>query len=374
MHADLFTLKSVYLNSAYFGPTPKRAKELIDLSLKRSMDPAFLGFDEWFKLTEQNRVRLARLIGTAPDAVALSTSVSELVGHVSNGMELHPQDEILLLEGDFPSMILPWMVVAELKGLRLNFLKLEEFMDPARFKKHLNGRTRLAACSHVLFDSGIQLPIAELAAHTKKAEVLFLADISQSFGGMRITPEILKNVDILVGVAYKWLLGPYGSAIGWFSERAQKEIRRTHASWQVSPNSVSAESLLDYTTEALPGARKFDRGQSSSPLINAGLQGAFETLEEAGLEKIERHNHKLTAHFLSNLPAGFTPKASKDHLSNIVCIHPAEGNALELKSILAENGVDVSVREGNLRLSFHLFNTVEQVDKVLKLLAAAGAA
>ncbi|MBX3020460.1 MAG: aminotransferase class V-fold PLP-dependent enzyme [Bdellovibrionales bacterium] len=368
MRADLFELKSLYFNSAYLGPTPKVAQELIAASVKRTLDPAFLAYDEWFKLPDQNRARLAALLNVPDDSIALSTSVSELVSHVANGIELHAQDEVLLLKGDYPAMVLPWLLMAELKGLRVHFLELEDFLVPSRFKSKLSDRTRVAACSHVMFNTGIRLPIAELGRYAQEAEVLFLSDVSQSFGGMRLSQDILKHVDIFVGVMYKWMLGPYGSAFGRFSERALNEVRRTHASWSVSPNSGRSENLLNYTTETLPGARRFDRGQAASFLNNAALEGALETLADVGLDKIEAHNAGLVSHFVSHLPKIFQVAAPTELRSNIVCIKPPEGNALEFKARLAEHDIDVSVREGNLRLSFHLFNTRHEVEKLLKVL------
>lgn len=370
MFADLFDLKSLYFNAAYMGPLPKRAQKLIDVALKRAADPAFLHFEDWFNQPEKTRARFASLLRCPNDNIALSTSVSELVSHLANGVDLKSGDEVLLLKNDYPSMVLPWMVMSELKGIRLHFLELEDFLDPKRFKGKITARTRVAGCSHVMFSTGMQLPVAELGAIARTADVLFVSDVSQSFGGMQIAPEILKNVDILVGVAYKWLLGPYGTAFGYFSNRALENVRRTHASWIASPNSTRSESLTNYTTETTAGARKFDRGQSPCFFTNAGLEGALGTLEEIGLKKVEAHNAGLTEYFLAHLPKDYEVAAPKELRSNIVCVKPPEGNALELKTKLAEQKIDVSVREGNVRLSFHIFNSKQQIEVLLKELRA----
>jgi selenocysteine lyase/cysteine desulfurase len=368
MFHDLFDMKSIYFNAAYLGPTPKKSKALLDAAVLRTMDPAFMNFEERMKVPDMNRARFAKLLGADAESIAHSTSVSELVSHVCNGMELKAQDEILLMQGDYPSMVLPWMVAAESKGLRLNFLEPGDFSDPARFAAKLTGRTRFAGCSHVMFNTGMTLPIAELGREARKAGVLFLSDVSQSFGAMQISPEIVANVDILVGVAYKWLLGPFGSAFGYFSPRALQEVRRTHASWLQSPTAQDTANLLNYTTDCLPGARKFDRGELPTFLIHAALEGGLQTMIDAGLDRVERHNRGLAEMFLASLPQGFEPVVPKDKCTPIVCVRPSREDAVALKKRLAQANIDVSVREGQVRLSFHMFNTREQVEKLLRVL------
>jgi selenocysteine lyase/cysteine desulfurase len=350
------------------GPMPAKAKARVGEWLETLTDPAFSNFEERLQLLADVRGKFAKLLGASPENIALGGSVSELVGHVANGIEIHQGDNVILMENDFPSMILPWMVVSELKGFHVSLLPREYFLDPSKLAGKIDDRTRFAGCSHVMFNTGIKLPVAEIGKVCREREILFLADTSQSFGAIRIAPDVLKNVDILVGVAYKWLLGPYGSAYGYFSDRALKEVRRTHASWAVSANMRSTESLLDYTTETLPGALKFDRGEAPTYLINAALDGALDTILEKGLGKIEEHNMDLARHFLANLPQGFQTFSTRETLSPIVCFKSPKEDSPELKRRLAAEGIDLTIREGYLRASFHFFNTKKEVDRLLAAL------
>lgn len=364
----MFQLRTTYFNAAYMGPTPVRAKQYIDEMLANTMDPSLTNFEARMNSLEEVRSQYAGLLGVPADNVAISTSISELVGHIANGMELKPGDNIILMEGDYPSMVLPWMLIAEPRGIQLRRLPLEKFLDPETLRTEIDGRTKLIGCSHVMFNTGIRLPIEEIGKIAKEKGVMFLADASQSFGGMKIGREILDNVDILVCVGYKWLLGPYGSAFGYFNSRALKEIRRTHATWTVSVNSANTEDLLKYTLEVVPGARKFDRGETASYLICSGLKGALEVLNERGLGKIETHNKALVHHFVDNLPDKYEILSPPERRCNIICVKPRSGDVQGLKNRLLENNVQISVREGAVRFSFHLWNTRTEVDDVLKLL------
>jgi cysteine desulfurase/selenocysteine lyase len=91
---------------------------------------------------------------------------------VANGVKLHRSDNVILMDYDYPSMILPWMVMAEIKGFQVRLLPRETFLNPEHLQKEINGRTRYVACSHVMFNTGILLPIAELGKVCRKKEVL----------------------------------------------------------------------------------------------------------------------------------------------------------------------------------------------------------
>jgi len=363
----MFEIKSTYFNTAYLGPTPLLARERILERLDRGLDPESYENNQWFEFADRVRERLAHLAGCAPINVAFSTSVSELVSHVANGLNLGKNDEVVLMNGDYPSLILPWLVLKELRGFELRLLELDTFLNPTKLCKELSAKTKFVACSHVMFNTGIQLPVSEIGALCRSKEILYMSDVSQSFGGMTLPPASL-NCDILVGVCYKWLLGPYGSAWGYFSERALAKIPRTHASWLNSLHSKSRENLLKYSVDTFPGARRFDRGEAPSFLITAGLEGSLDLLTQVGLEKIERQNRKLTDYFLQHLPKGFELASPYELRSNIVCIKPGTKDPVRLKEILAQHQIIASLRERNLRFAFHFFNNEEQVNRTLKVL------
>ncbi len=361
----MFELKSTYLNTAYLGPMPLMAKANVEKILQRMLDPAFYPHSEWRGVPDKLRVRLAALMGGDSERFSINSSVSEVVSHVADGLDLKSGDEVVLLEGDYPSMVLPWMVRAERNGFEVKFAPLKDFLTPENLKKHFTSKTKLVANSHVMFNTGIKIPSERIAAITKNLDVLYLTDVSQSFGGMTLPQELVSGADIVVGVGYKWLLGPYGTAYGYYSTRALERIKRTHASWIQNPNSQNSENLLHYTTASLPGARKFDRGQPASFLVTHAWIGALDALSEFGLAKIERHNADLVEKFLSGLPKKFEIAAPQHLRSNIICIGQPGLDAKALKEKLEMSNIDVSVREGALRISFHFFNSEKDLERLL---------
>ncbi len=179
----------------------------------------------------------------------------------------------------------------------------------------------------------------------------------------------LDVIDVLACSSYKWMLGPYGHAFAYFSDEALKKVEHRNGNWVVSPNSKVVYNLVDYTTETLPGARKYDRGQSPNMLVNACLEAGLEFLGAVGLEEIEKHNRYLRDYFLENYPKNkFTMITPKDAMANIVCLKATSSDPLELERELKYRNVDVSIRQGNIRLSFHIFNTIDQVNELIRAL------
>lgn len=361
----MFALKSTYLNTAYLGPMPTKARDNVVKMADRMMDPAFFLHPQWRGIPDQIRVCIAKLFGGDSERVSINASVSELTSFVADGMDLTENDEVLLLEGDYPSMVLPWMVRAERNGFKIKFAPLKDFLEPEKLKKHITANTKYVGNSHVMFNTGIKLPSEKIASMCKNMEVLYLTDVSQSLGGMTLPKELVDNADVITGVCYKWLLGPYGSAFGYFSNRALEKTKRTHASWLQNPKSQNSENLLVYSTESMPGARKFDRGQPASFLITAGWQGALDVIHEKGLASIEKYNASLVEGFLNELPKSFEVVAPKELRSNIICVQNKNLDAKLLRDKLEKANIDVSVREGALRISFHFFNTEKDAERLL---------
>jgi len=364
----MFDIQSTYLNAAYLGPMPVKSKQNVEMVAARMLDPAFYPHSEWRGIPDKLREKFAALLGGKPEQVAISTSVSELMSHIADGADLKAGDEVILMEGDYPSVVLPWMVRGERNGFSLKMLPLADFLDPARLKSAITAKTKVVASSHVMFNTGLKLPAVEIAKICREKNILYIADVSQSFGGMTLPKDLVDNAGAIIGVAYKWLMGPYGSAFGYFSPWALESLKRTHASWLQNPNSQNSENLLVYSTKSLPGARKYDRGETASYLIMAALSGSLDTISEIGLKKIEEHNAGLVKHFLENVPKKFEIGSPVENRSNIICINQKGLDTGALKEKLAKENIDVSVREGSLRISFHIFNTKEHVDHLIKCL------
>jgi cysteine desulfurase/selenocysteine lyase len=364
-------LKTIYFNSAYFGPSPIRSKTTILAAMERELDPSFYPYDEWMSISEKLRVKFAKLINASADCITHSTSSSDVVNIVANGFVFEKGDRVAAINKDYPSNILPWMLAERHKKFIFDKLDLgsEVIPTPEWLERNLKPQTRIFNISYVAFDTGKKINLLALGKYLRLKNILFVVDATQALGGLEITTEELSYIDVLTVSSYKWMLGPYGHAFAYFSQRAQDQIYHLNANWILSPNSKQVYNLLDYTTETLPGARQYDRGQAANLLCSGALEGSLSFLLEVGLSKIEKHNASLRDYFLANYPKNkYNLVTPPDLMGNIVSLKSISGDSIALETEMKKRNVDVSVRQGNIRLSFHIFNNNHQVDELIKAL------
>ncbi len=364
-------LDTIFFNSAYFGPSPYSAKQKVNRALHKELDPSFFNYSTWMGIPERERELIARLLNCSPDNITHSTSTSDIINIVANGIKLEKDDVVCSINHDYPSNVLPWMRAVETRGLNFELIELGDQIIPTRewLAQKLPKNCKVFDMSYVTFDTGKCMNILEIGKLCKERGIFFIVDATQALGGMPITKEELDVIDVLACSSYKWMLGPYGHAFAYFSDSALEKVDHRNGNWVVSPNSKVVYNLLDYTTETLPGARKYDRGQSPNMLINACLEGGLEFLSAVGLDEIEKHNNYLRDYFLENYPSKkFNLITPKEAMANILCLKATSSDPLELERELKYRNVDVSIRQGNIRLSFHIFNTVDQVNELIRAL------
>jgi len=362
-------LDTTYFNTAYFGPSPYSAKQKVSRALQKELDPSFHSYANWIGIPERLRLDLAGLVGCSEDQIFHSTSSSDVFNIVANGYPFKSGDVVCSIDKDYPSNVLPWMRAVETRGINFKLLELgKEIVPTAKWLAQvLPKECKIFDCSWISFDTGKRINIIEIGKLCRERGILFLLDATQAFGGMPITTEELSYVDIMACSSYKWMLGPYGHAFGYLSKEAIDLIQHTSGNWIVSPNSKVVYNLLDYTTETLPGARKFDRGQAPNMLTNSALEAGVEFLQEVGLDNVKEHNESLRNRFLENYPKKkFQLITPTDHMGNILALKAVAADPIDLERELKYRNIDVSVRQGNVRLSFHIFNTPAQVDKLVE--------
>ena len=368
---EFIHLDSNFFNSAYFGASPYSAKQKVSRALQKELDPSFYNYNTWMGISDRVRETIARVVGCEADNITHSTSTSDIINTVAHGYNFEEGDVVAAIDKDYPSNILPWMRLVE-KNSSVNFQLLELDQDIPTVKwleKNLSPKTKIFNMSWVTFDTGKKMDILSIGRFCKERGILFIVDATQALGGMKISKEELAVVDVLACSSYKWILGPYGHAFGYFSDNALEKVDASTGNWVVSPNSKVVYNLLDYTTDTLPGARKYDRGQASNFLAMACLEAALEFLDKVGLETIEKHNKKIRDYFLDNYPKDkYDVITSREYMANIVCLKGKGLDPVELERELKHHNVDVSVRQGNVRLSFHIFNDEEQVNTLIRAL------
>ncbi|MER2599399.1 MAG: aminotransferase class V-fold PLP-dependent enzyme [Caldilineales bacterium] len=294
---------SIYLNTGTFGPMPTPVADEIrrvygEIERQGTFSPAiFWQMElEGFAATRQ---QVAALLHVHPDEVALTRNVTDGINIVLHGLDWQAGDEVILTDHEHPSGTVPWLALAERAGVELRWLELVNDADEivARFQRLLTPRTRLAQLSHVSCLTGLRLPIEQLCAQARAANVLTLVDGAHAEGQFAVDVPAL-GCDFYAACGHKWLLGPQGVGMLALRREHVTRLRPIWLGWDVGQSYDRAARQYQ-----LPdSAARFEQSTRPWPLYLAfGKALAF--IGGVGLEAITTRVHALRRDFVAALQA-----------------------------------------------------------------------
>jgi selenocysteine lyase/cysteine desulfurase len=334
--------RTSYLNTASAGLGPARAAA----ALRQAVDTWTVADQSAYEpAVTAARASFARMVSVPADRVAVGSAVCVHVGLIAAA--LPPGSEVLVAEGDFSSLVNPFAVRRDLK---LRTVPLESVAEEVRED------TALVAVSEVQSADG---RVADLTAIRDAAAghgARTLIDATQSVGWR---PMNAARYDYVVVGAFKWLLCPRGVSFLTVGESAADELLPIFAGWSAGEDPWL--STYGPVTELAESARRFDISPPYLPYLAA--EQSLALIEEIGVERIGAHDTALARRFRAGLEAlGHQSLPTGD--SPIVAV-PGLGDAA---AQFARAGVLASSRAGNLRFSFHLYNSAADVDHALNVL------
>ena len=362
----------VWLNTAHQGPLPQPAVRAAGEAAALKVAPHRIGDDDFTEVPERLRGLLAELAGGAPEQIVLGNSTSYGLHLVANGLPWRDGDEVLVIEGDYPATILPWQRLAD-QGVRIRALRPADGMLSAEELAAAAGpRTRVLAVTWVDSFTGRALDLHALGTACRQAGVLLVVNASQAVGA-RPVDVAATPVDALICCGYKWLCGPYGTGFTWLHPDLLARLRPQQAYWLAMQAGRGLDQMRDTTVRDDLGARAFDVFCPASFATTLPWIASLQVLLGAGLGTIAAWDQQL----VDRLLAGIDPNqyqlispAGGPKRSTLVVLARTDGTAAQRHRQLTEARVDAAYREGNLRLSVHLFNTPADIDRALDALHA----
>ncbi|GAA3239330.1 aminotransferase class V-fold PLP-dependent enzyme [Streptomyces thermocoprophilus] len=337
-----FAPKNTYLNTASSGLLPARTVTAMQRAVRLRAEGGSL--DPLFEDVEAARAAFARLAGVPVHRVAVGPSVAAQTGLIA--ASLPAGAEVLTAEDDFTSVINQFHVRGDLKMRIVPLERLAESVRPG---------TALVAVSAAQSADGrvADLPALREAARTHGTRTYI--DFSQAAGWLPIDADLY---DFTVSTTFKWLLGPHGAAFLVVPEDFGG-LTPLLAGWVAAEDPWA--SCYGPVAELAHSARRFDVSPALG--VHSGLRASLELLEELGVDTVRAHDLALAERFRAGLARlGHEPQPAPD--SAIVSV-PGLGAR---QPALSAAGIQVSDRAGNLRASFHLYNTAQDVDRLLDAL------
>ncbi|MEV6023344.1 aminotransferase class V-fold PLP-dependent enzyme [Streptomyces sp. NPDC052036] len=337
-----FAPKNTYLNTASTGLLPARTVA----AMHTAVESAAAGQPtDMFADVEAARASFARLAGVTAGRVAAGASVAVYTGLIA--ASLPEGAEVLTAEGDFSSVVNPFHVRRDLKVRSVPLEQIAEAVRPG---------TALVAVSAAQSADGRIADLSAIRAAAQEHGARTYLDASQAAGWLDLDAGAY---DYVAAVAFKWLLCPRGVAFLIVPEDLGG-LSPLFAGWVAGERPW--DSCYGPVDELAHSARRFD--ESPALFSYAGARRSLELLEELGVDTVRAHDLALAERFRTGLTSlGHEPLPAP--ASPIVSVPGLGARQGELSG----SGIEVSDRAGNLRAAFHLYNTPEDVDRLLAALA-----
>jgi selenocysteine lyase/cysteine desulfurase len=336
---ELWAPAGVYCNTASYGLPPSRAWDALQAALAE-WQGGRTSWEHWGQSTEAARAAFARIVGVEAGRVAVGATVSELVGSVITALPAGTR--VVVPEIEFTSNLFPYLVQSRLD---VRTVPVEAVVDA------VTDGAGAVAFSAVQMSTGEVADLDAIVDAAAAAGAVTICDATQAVGWL---PIDAARFDALVCAAYKWLLSPRGTAFLTVSDRLLADAVPHSAGWYAGED-VHA-SYFGPPLRLASSARRLDL--SPAWFCWVGTAPALELIEEIGIEAIHTHDVALANRFR----AGLALEASD---SAIVSVDSPDAAAR-----LERAGIVAAMRGGRLRTSWHLYNTEEDVDRVLEILAA----
>lgn len=356
-----------YFNCAYNSPQLKESSNRLIAGVQSKNSPWNRSAEDFFSDAETIRKLASELFFGDPDGFAITPSASYGISAAARIIEpyLKSGDQILLMAEDFPSNVFPWQRTAkETKAEVVTVPKPANGNWTVAIQKLISAKTKVVAVSSCHWTDGAFVDLVSIGESCRQHGCLFLIDATQSLGAMPFSIQKIKP-NFLVAAGYKWLLCPYGFGIFYVSED-WRQGRPLEEHWLARANSKDFKSLSNYSYEYLPGARKFDVGETCAPTILPGAIAALEQIKAWGVENIYATLGKINLEIAEKIDEhGLLFSEREFRAAHILSVQLAENLNTNLVTKLKENNVFASQRGNFLRVAPHLHVNGNDIDKLV---------
>jgi selenocysteine lyase/cysteine desulfurase len=319
-------------------------------------------WETWVERYEEARNVFAKFIHASPDEVATVTSVSAGINGIASALNFRERSKVVMGEFEFPTMGQVWLG-QRMRGAEVQFAKAQGNSIPAAAYEGLIDRnTLIVPLTHVCFKNGFRTDVNTVTQMAHSAGALVMLDDYQDCGTRPVDVKAM-NLDFYLTGTLKYLLGPPGLAFLYVRRELIPSLTPTVTGWfgQANPFAYNPQHF-----ELSPTARKFESGSPSVPNVYGAIRGV-QMLEETGMEQVAGHVAKLAQALLSRTrELGISTKTPVESAGPLVVLESLD-SALLLQT-LVQNGIVASNRFDGLRISFHVYNTLEDVNVVAEVL------
>jgi len=361
------TNRFAFLDHAAVAPLPEPAAAAFTEYAHDLRDRGIAANRRWTERIAEVRRLAAQLLNAQPGEIAFIKNTSEGINFVAEGFPWRSGDNVVIAAEEYPSNQYPWMN-QEHRGVecrrvpsRGNRILVDDIRDA------IDSRTRLVSLSFVEFASGFRNDLVTIGSLCRERGVFFFVDAIQGLGVFPLDVQRCP-VDFLAADSHKWLLGPEGTGLFWIRSDLIDYLHPISVGWNSVVNPLQF-SHIDFRLK--PTADRWEGGAPNVAGIHA-FGASLTLLLQFGIPAVETRVLELTDELCHRAArAGLTIFSSRlpAEKSGIVSLETAGRDPAELVRRCRAASVIVNHRAGRLRLSPHAYNTVEDLERFLAVVA-----
>ncbi len=368
---SLFPSKSqrIFLAHCAVSPIYAQAAEAMIAFIRDLSAGGISALPRYFQVLPEFHELCARFLKTRPENISYVHNTAEALCMIANGYPFSPGDEVISYVHEYPSNHYPW-VLQQKRGVKLVLLsdtapspECREVTGPRgwsleELEEKISDRTRVVALSHVQFTSGYAADLQELGKICSKNNIDLVVDCAQSMGCLPVFPEQFQAAAV-VSAAWKWLMGPKGSAMLYTSEQFRRKLAVTMAGPGLMRQGLD---YLDHAWQPHEDGRKLE--YSTVPWDHIAAMNVLlkEIFLRYDIEDIRDEVFRLQDLFLSCVKKDALRflKLPPGNRSGILAAEPA-ADCRFLVEKLAGRQVVITAPTGYLRFAPHFYNDDDQI-------------
>lgn len=361
---DLFPVKKNYLyfNFAADGPLPTSSKAAIIDALEEKTNNGMIAIPKQVAVYEDLRDQLSILFNSKRENFAFIKNTSEGVLLALLAMDIKEGENYIIAEDAFPTTVK--MMENNCKGQIRKVIINSSTPLTDQLLNVIDNKTKAIVLDLVHYFSGKIIDIEAVTKLARERNIFTVIDGIQGAGALKLELDS-SGIDFFVSGGHKWLLSPQGSGFIYISGNVWEKIERKSFGWL-------GYDWLDFSDFNIkPGMRKgaavMEYG-TRSYIAALGLVESLRLINSIGIEIIEQHNRELREFFIEKISErGYETIHNEKSASIIPFKSPSIGIVL-LKRKLEKNNVEVSLRNGYIRATFHFVTDRQEVEKFIEFL------
>lgn len=361
-----------YLNCAFMSPLLRTVEKEGHAAVSQKCFPYQITREDFFKHTYKLKQLFSQLVSIEDvNNCAIIPSVSYGIATLANNIVLNKGDEILIVGEQFPSNVYSWKHIAKKYEAKIVIISPNRSYTNRgkdwnrKIFDAINCKTKVVAMAHIHWSDGTLFDLKKIRFLTKQHNAYLFIDGTQSIGALPFSVKEIQP-DALICASYKWLLGPYSIGIAYYSNEICKGIP-IEENWINRKNSENFANLVNYEDGYQPKAGRFNVGEMSNFALTPMLIKAIEQLLNWKPEKIQEYCKNISKKAIIDLQnLGCFIEKEKYRSNHLFGIYLPKEIAIDnLKEQFKLHNVYVSFRGNAVRVSPHLYNTIEDFDTLV---------